>query len=210
MTKLDKGAYQCPIFFDMLCAMSTTPTKEPASVTSGDTITWQIGLADYPAADGWTLKYRLLGSVGKIDIVSSPAGNDHLILVSATTSAGYPAGDYQFQKYVEKGTGSSLQRFTLVGGKITVAPNLSAASAATDTRSSVKRTLDAIDAVLEGRAGRDDLKYLINTGISNRSLEREGREELMKMRGVYGLKYWRELNPGKIAPAVRVNFGGGW
>ena len=50
--------------------MATTPTTEPASITAGDTLTWQKTLADYPATV-WTLKYRFINATAKVDITAT-------------------------------------------------------------------------------------------------------------------------------------------
>ena len=68
--------------------------------------------------------------------------------------------------------------------------------------------LDAIDAAIANRASRTDLKYEIDFGGTRRRIENVPIEDLLKARGTYALKYWRELNPGKIAPPVSVTFKG--
>lgn len=186
--------------------MQIIPTIEPAAIIAGDTTTWRNVLADYPASAGWTLKYRLLAATGKIDIISSADSDGHLITITATVSATWTAGCYSYQKYVEKGVAETLERYTLDSGLITISANLAAATTAQDTRSQTKRTLDAIDAVLEKRAGRDDLQLEILTGGTRQRIERLPHDQLLQLRGVYARKYWRELNPGKLAPAVNVRF----
>ena len=77
-------------------------TKEPETFRAGDTVKWKKALDCYKASDGWTLKYSFRGTAGTIDITSSASGDDHLIEVSAATSAAYGAGLYAVQGYVEK------------------------------------------------------------------------------------------------------------
>ena len=95
-------------------------TTEPATLRAGDSLSWEITLADYPASAGWSLKYRLINAAGKIDIVASAAGDDYTITVSAVTSAAYVAGEYTWQSYVEK----AGERYTLETGRVFVKPNL--------------------------------------------------------------------------------------
>lgn len=123
----------------------TVPVREPASVVAGDTVTWKKTLGDYPASDGWTLKYRLINASGKIDIVSSADGDDHLVLVAAATTVGWTAGAYSWQAFVD---GVSSQRFTVGAGQIVIKPNLAAEAAGYDNRTTAKKTLDLIDAAL--------------------------------------------------------------
>lgn len=123
----------------------TVPIREPESVVSGDTATWKITLGDYPASDGWTLKYRLINAAGKIDITSSADGDDHLVLVAAATTAAWSPGTYTWQSYVD---GVSSQRFTIASGSVEIKPDLAAEAAGYDTRSTAKKALDLIDAAL--------------------------------------------------------------
>lgn len=123
----------------------TVPTREPAAVVAGDTVTWLKTVADYPAGDGWVLKYRLINAAGKIDITASASGDDHRVLVSASTSAAWAAGTYTWQAYVD---GVSSQRFTVGTGSIEIKPNLAAQASGYDSRTAAKKALDAIEAAL--------------------------------------------------------------
>mgnify|MGYP000532970256 CR=1 FL=1 len=98
------------------------PTTVPSSITAGDTVAWQIALADYPASAGWSLSYRLINALGKIDITSAAAGDDHLVNVSAATSAAWVAGDYDLLGVVTK----AAERYTVSTGRVTIKPNLAA------------------------------------------------------------------------------------
>jgi hypothetical protein len=120
----------------------TIPTSIPSQVTAGDTVQWQIALADYPASAGWILKYRFINAAGKIDIVSAPSGDDHLVTVSASSSAGWAAGDYDYQAYVE---GVADQRRTISTGRIKVLPNLAGAATSFDNRSDARKCLDQLN-----------------------------------------------------------------
>ncbi|MEN6410768.1 MAG: hypothetical protein ABFD44_13790 [Anaerolineaceae bacterium] len=184
------------------------PTTEPAVITAGDTIQWQISNADYPADSGWTLKYALVSSLGVIAITSAAAGSDHLVTISATTSGTYKAGDYRFQKYVEKGSTLEVERITLDSGTISIVAALSALTVATDTRSQNRRILDAINLAIEGRASRTDLEYELSTGGSTRKIKSLTVDQLLLARDRYTLAVWREQNPGKLAPQIRLKIGG--
>lgn len=182
--------------------MSAMPDKEPTTVTAGDTIQWQIALPDYPATDGWTLKYALRGSAGVINITSSASGSDHLVSITAATSATWSYGDYQWTRYVEKGAGTTLERVTLASGTITIERNWAGVTTATDTRSHVKRVLDAIEAVLEGRAGRSDAEYEIDTGGMRRRIKSIPISELIALHSRYRHLYQQELAAQKIAAGM--------
>jgi hypothetical protein len=123
----------------------TTPTIEPASFVAGDTLTWTKHLADYPAG-AWTLKYRLLNAAGKIDITATASGTDHLVSVSAATTAGYTAGDYDYLAWVEK----SGERVSIGQGRIKVIANLAALNTY-DGRSPARKIYDGLLAAYQSR-----------------------------------------------------------
>lgn len=158
-------------------------TKEPATMNAGDSISWLLTLADYPASDGWTLKYNAVSASGRFAIVSSASGDDHAVSVAKETSAAYPAGNYTLVKYVE----SATELITLAELPLTVRPNLAGTTTAYDNRSHVKKVLDAIEAVLEGVASTDQQEITIDgTAIKRRTVA-----DLLKLRGQY-LQYYQQ------------------
>lgn len=199
-----KGGCKPVFFFVQMGTMSAMPTQEPTTVTAGDTIQWQIALPDYPATGGWSLKYALRGSAGVINITSAASGADHLVSVTAATSSPWAPGTYHYTKYVEKGAGASLERVTLGSGTITVECNWAAVTTAVDTRSHAKKVLDAIEAVLEGRASRSDAEYEIDTGSGRRRLKSVPITELITLHSRYSVLYQQELAAQKIAAGLGV------
>lgn len=185
--------------------MSITPlTSEPASIYAGDTISWNIALPDYPASGGWTLKYKALCADGYFALTSTADGDDHAVSAAKATTAAFIPGTYNLVKYVE----STTELVTLSESTFTVNPALSGKTDVFDNRTINKRILDAIDAVLEGRASSSDLKTETTIDGTTRRLEKIPHTDLLKLRGVYGYKVYRETNHGKLAPSVRVSFGG--
>ncbi len=190
------------IFFVTITPMYEVPTQEPTEVTANDAITWRRTLVDFPPSEGWELSYALRGPA-LLDITATADAGGYLVSNSAPATS----GEYYLQGYVTRNT----ERHTVYSGNLTVKPDLSAITTGTyDGRSRVKRTLDAIDAVLENRASQDELQLEINTGTSSRRLARIPHDQLLKLRSVYAGLYWRELNPGKIGPSVTVTFGRGY
>lgn len=169
--------------------MPDIPTTEPHEILAGDTLQWKKSLSDYPASGGWTLKYRLINASGKIDITAAADGIDHLITVTAATSAAYTAGTYTWTSYVEKGSGASLERYTLSTGTIIVKPSLATQTTGYDTRSHVKKVLDALESLLEGKASRDAQQIT----IAGQSITKMPPEELLQWRDYYADKYQTEL-----------------
>lgn len=134
------------------------PTSEPAQITAGDTWKWTKELSDWSATDGWVLSYDLRkGNLPKITFSATGSGTTHTVNVSAATTALFEAGEWYWQSFVTY----SGQRYTVENGRFTVAPNF-ANTSSFDPRSQVKRTLDAINATLEGTATRDEGKLVVD------------------------------------------------
>lgn len=160
------------------------PTTEPARLTAGDTLTWQITLDDYPASAGWVLSYRLINAAGKIDITAGAAGDDHLVSVSASSSANWTAGDYRYSGWVTKGS----ERHTVRSGNLIVRPNV-AALTTLDDRSPERRALDALQAAY--------IAYLSNDQGHVAEYEIAGRR--MKFRSA--AEIWQQIERLKIEVA---------
>jgi hypothetical protein len=187
--------------------MSQISLAEPACVTAGDTLTWVKSLSDYPAAGGWVLKYRLINAANRYDIVSVASGEDHSVSVSATVTAGYAAGVYSVQGYVE---GAVDQRFTVYQGQLVVLANLAAQVAGYDTRSPAKQALDALNAAL-GQYGNK--AYVSEYQIAGRVMKFRSPGEFLAMRDKLMAEVAREqavLNMsagGSARRKVFVRFG---
>jgi hypothetical protein len=132
-------------FSALVCGMSAAvPTSEPPFLTAGDTWTWTRSFPDYPASSGWELSYALTSSTAQVTITASASGDDHLISVAAATTAAYTAGDYSWQAYVTL----DAERYMVDSGRVTVRPNLAAASSGYDGRSAAAKALAAIESFL--------------------------------------------------------------
>lgn len=151
--------------------MAVIPTTEPTSVNAGDTARWLKSLADYPASAGWVLTYTLVNATQRITFSATAQGDDHLVTVAAATTAAWAAGAYDW-----RATASLAgEVFTVGGGRISIAP---AFSAAVDARSQARRSLDAVEATLEGRASSSTAEY----EIAGRRLKHIPVPELLQLR----------------------------
>jgi hypothetical protein len=165
------------------------PTAEPLSARAGDTWRWTRALADYPASDGWALSYVLINAGAKVTISASSDGDDHAVTVAAAATANYAAGAYEWVARVSK----SGEVYTVGTGRITVLPSLSASTA--DLRTHARKTLEAIEAVIEGRASQDVLEYQ----IAGRSLKRIPVADLLMLRDRYRAEVAREDAANRVA-----------
>lgn len=145
---------------------------EPVSLNAGDTAKWRKSLLDYPANDGWQLAYTLINAAGKIEFSASPDGADHLVNVDATTTASWASGDYAWRATASKGG----DVFTVGSGRMWINPSFTGDSL--ETRSQARRTLEAIEATLEGRASSATAEYQ----IAGRQLKYIPIPELLQLR----------------------------
>jgi len=156
-------------------------TNIPSSIVSGLKAEWTRRLQDY-SPDLWTLSYHLRGAAAA-DVTATDNG-DGTFLVSfvAETNGDTPTpltpGQYFFQAYVTSIADASIKNL-VDQGRVTVAPDLSAESMETfDGRSQAEIMLAAIDAMLAGKATRDQMGYT----IGQRTLTRIPIDQLLEFR----------------------------
>lgn len=177
-----------------------TSHPEPFALIVGDTAKWTRKLDAYPASAGWALNYELVNAQHRYEIAAVADGDAFRILITARTTEGYTAGDYDWRARVTNADG---EVYTVATGRMTVAPSF---GAAVDGRSHARRTLEAIEAVLEGRATSATAEYEIN----GRRLKYISLTELHSMRS----KYQREVaaeegvsGPRGVSGRIMVRFG---
>jgi len=175
------------------------PNTEPGELRTGDTWKWTKSLADYPAS-AWTLKYRFKNAAGGFEITASTSGNDYSVTVAAATTAAYAAGLYSWMAWVE---GGSSEKYTVDSGVCTLNPDYRSgtATAAFDDRTHARTVLDAIEAVIEGRASKDQMEY----EIAGRRLKLTPIADLLKLRQ----HYLAEVAGQKAAEAIANGLGTG-
>lgn len=173
--------------------MKEISETELIEITAGDSVSWKKYLPDYLPSAGWSLSYslRLSSAAGtKLTLSTTADGLFHVVGVSASASASWTSGEYQWQSYVTK----SPDRHQVGSGRITILPNF-ASSAVFDPRSQVKRTLDAINSLLEGKPNRDAHQIR----IGDEQITKMTPDELIKWRNVYRSDYQAEIAKENLA-----------
>lgn len=135
---------------------------------AGDTLDFIDSVPDYPPADGWTLKYRLIPrftspAQAPIDIIATTSGSDYRVQAAAAVTLAWKAGFYTWSRWVEK---AGPIRQSLGSGQLKVIEDPAAAVAGYDGRSHERKVLEAIEAVIENRASqtqREMVEYTIGT-----------------------------------------------
>jgi hypothetical protein len=171
-----------------------TLTAVPTSVYAGDTVLFSVGLDDYKASDNWDITFDFRAKDGTAITFTSvddtvDASRHYVSLAPATTATWIP-GDYI-------GVGRAIkssQKVTVWKGALTVEPELNSQTDNFDTRSHARKCLDAIEAVLEGKATRD----VLNTTIAGQSIGRLTPDQLISFRAYYRA----EVQAEEIAAAI--------
>lgn len=174
----------------------------PSQLRAGDTLSWTESISDYPASDGWTFAFALI-DYGKTPIIitASTSGSDYAISVLPAVTRLWSAGKYSWQAYVYKSGGAPvliIEKYTIEIGQVEILPDLTQAISTTDTRSHVKKVLDALEVLLEGKSLNDAQNY----SIGGRSMSKMSPEELIKWRSFYKTEYERELEAEAISQGL--------
>lgn len=178
-------------------------TFVPDQISAGITFSFTVQCRDYPAPD-WSVTLHLRGP-SSIDLTASADGESHVIESSASTTSGWAPGQYWYSLRAAKGGDVKA----LEHGQLTIIQDLAGADAGFDGRHHVEKVLEAIEAVIEGRAGKDQDSYRIN----NRELRRTPVGELIKLRNQYRneLTHIKRARSGrrKLGRTVKAEFSRG-
>ena len=178
---------------------TNVPIKEPAELRAGTNWKWRREdlTADYPASS-WVLTYflkRLAANGNYLSVVASADGDVFEVNVVAANTQAYVAGDYSWSALVASGSDT----YEVGRGTIRILPRYDTANAY-DDRSHARKALDAIEAVLEGRASLDQESY----SIQGRSLVRTPIAQLLKFRDVYRQEVRREQIAAQLASGINA------
>jgi hypothetical protein len=173
-----------------------TADAPPDRFAAGDTLRWRYASADYPANDGWVLSYRLVGAGVALTIAASADGAGFIAEATAAQTAvlSVPAAGVPCTLigYVSK----DAERWAVYRAPCLVQPN--PATITGDLRGHATKMLEAINALLEGRATKDQQSYR----IGDRELTRIPVPELLKLRDYYKAEAQRETNAAALASGV--------
>jgi hypothetical protein len=153
-------------------------TTVPGIVRAGESLLFSLPCGDYPASDGFNITFSFRAPNGSaIDFTTTASGSDHLASVSFSETALWLAGDYMGAGVVSDGTTARQ----VWAGRLTVLPNLTAAAEGFDARSQARRTLDNINAVIEGRAS----STILDSTVDGTNLRRIPVADLLMLRDKY-------------------------
>lgn len=155
----------------------------PSSFNAGDTVEFAVHAFDkqgteLTAGDGYTL-YVIFSNASHLYSASTTAynaGDGFVFTIPSSGTSGYTAGNYNASIFVGNGT----VRYQVSSKYVDVLPNLFAGTAV-DSRSTVRKTLDALNAAILGAATDNQLSM----SIAGRSIQRMSLEELLKTRQTF-------------------------
>ena len=157
-------------------------------------------VASASATDGFTAVYELRNSSNFYTISAVGSGNEYTVAQSASDSENWASGEYELELFIENGP----DRWPVDSKQVEI---VAYAAGAQDRRSQVKRTLDAIDAMIEGRSSKDVQEYSIQPGSGSRSLKHFSADELMTLRSKYaGLYASEQARAGKRKSIIKTRF----
>lgn len=187
--------------------MAEVGTSTPTKIYVGEYISWTRLETDFDPADGWTAYFKLTNSSNTETIQATDNGDGKFLFTADSTVTGnWTAADYDYWISVVKGS----ERYIVERGTITVHPNLGAG--VVDARTHAKKMLDALEAMLEGTASKDQASMSVSTPGGSMSLSRLSVEEKIRWRDYYRREVAREkrqelIAQGKAAKTnIRVTF----
>lgn len=132
--------------------MPSPTTGVPLQIECGGTSAFLLSYPDYPPGT-YTLTFvLLLGTAAPVSTTATTSGTSFLVTLTATATAAFAAGVYQYAAYVKAGSA----RYTAATGRITLLPNL----AATQTPSDAQAMVTLLTAVMKLFAATD--KKMVN------------------------------------------------
>lgn len=172
----------------------------PATLTAGDSLSWQDTLADYPAS-AWDLKWRLAaqdGSGSTIDLAAVGSGSTFTTSAASGVSAGWVPGRYTWVAWVQ-GVLVGTTVHTLASGTVNITPALRLAVAGQDNRSPARQALDEADAMLRAY-GQKAYLQAITVGDRARTFRSPG--EFLAYRSKLQAEVNREDDAARLAAGL--------
>lgn len=161
------------------------------------TAVWTVEHGDYPASAGWVLTLALRSAAGSaVALVGDAAGDAWTVTLPKAESEALDIGRCHWQAWATKGAEQAL----LGSGTLEVLASLLGAVPA-DPRTFDERCLDAINAVIEGRASEDFLEM----EVGGRKLKLYSLKELLEAQSIFKARV-RAASGGSLFTFHRVVF----
>jgi len=161
---------------------------------AGDSWSWTESLAEYPASQ-YTLKiYLQYRAEAVIELTGTASGDDHVF--TYTAEAELSGGEYVYRaKVIDEDDNVT----TIESGSVIIKADL---AASTDSRNHYQKVIDAVEAIIEGRAS----KSYESISINGRAITEMSHSELLKLHSRYKYLLKQEAKKEKLAQGL--NAGG--
>lgn len=167
--------------------MTRVQTQFPKEVQAGLSLKVTIDAPTFLAPE-WSLTAHLRGQ-SAIDITAQGLGTAFTFSVPASVTANYAPGLYAFSIRASDGT----DVFEVESGQLEILTDVASLGAEHDARGHAEKVLASIEAVIEGRANKDQQQYTIN----GRTLVRTPIADLIELRKTYQREVARKKNKGR-------------
>lgn len=147
----------------------------PQTIQAGISLRAELRSEAYPAGD-WIAQAHLRGP-SMIDLTATAQDRAHLFYVPYTQTGAWAPGVYDYVVKVSNETDA----FVLERAQLRIEADATLTQSPYDARKHEVRVLEAVEAVLENRATKDQESYTIN----GRSLVRTPIGDLLKLRDYY-------------------------
>jgi hypothetical protein len=167
----------------------------PARIIAGDTLAWTEVAASHPAPT-FTLKCALHRyGINPIILTAVGSGTSHAFSASASATALYAVGEYDYAIYAESGAGEALARTTLATGKLWVNAGIGSATNTTETRLPAEVKLAEIDAAILRLSSRE----VESMSVNGRTVTYRDIGSLVKAKALLLQEVARERAAARIA-----------
>jgi hypothetical protein len=173
-----------------------TAATPPARIAAGDTVSFAFSHADYPASAGWAMAWRLVGTGVALTLTATASGDAFTVAATATATAALTVAAAGVPCTLMGYASRAGERFEAYRAPCLLLPN--PATITGDLRGHAARTLEAINALLEGRATKDQESYR----IGDRELSRIPVPELLALRDYYRAEARREDAAALVASGM--------
>lgn len=160
----------------------------PAVITAGDTVAFAWSGADYPASSGWGMAWRLVGAGVSLELAAVAAGDGFTVTATAAATGALTVPVRGLPCTLLGAAVLGEARYTVHRGGCLLQPD--PATVTGDLRGHAARVLEAIEALLEGRASTDQQSYR----IGDRELSRIEVPHLLALRDYYKAEARREAD----------------
>lgn len=173
----------------------------PETLVAGDTFKVVFDATPYSSADNFGLTLKLNGPSGtpvqnSFNATANVTATKFDIRLAPSVTANLTAGLYVYAVVASDNTDA----YTVESGNITVEARADL-SISTDLRTHNQKVLDAVNAVIEGRATQDQQSYT----IAGRTLVRTPLKDLLELKKHYESAVHTEQGKGQKKLYVRFN-----